>query len=403
MKIKVVLILFISTVFCVAYSQNTDLGKFIPSDCPLELPEELLGSGKFLYGSMEVPQYANTLDVKTVKLAVAIFKCRADNATHEPLVLCSGGPGTSNIDGFVPDLAGGLGDLFLNERDVVIIESRGLKYSEPYLKIRGLEELQLSLLKKNLNADETIALYMDSISASYNRFNNQGIDLSAFNSLETSNEIAYVMKQLGYGKFSMFGTSYGTEIAQYVLMNHSDQLASVVMNGVMDINLGGYHMHTSLISTLDAMFNLTDNDPKYAGVFPNLKANFLGLIKRLNEKPVTISAKYGADGKTRKILLTGSRLSVWLFNQMYHNTQLPLTLHKITSGDYSPIIESPGLIFPVPGFSMGLSLSMFLSETSDIKPENIPIEGEYAELVKGTSTTMFGPYFWNKTKEVWKV
>ena len=26
-----------------------------------------------------------------------------------------------------------------------------------------------------------------------------------------------------------------------------------------------------------------------------------------------------------------------------------------------------------------------------------------ADLIKGMSTTMFGPYFWNKAKEVWKV
>ena len=403
MKRNVVLSLFVFTILCVGCNHNNDLGKFISSDCPIELPEELLTGGKFLYGYMEVPEYADNLNGNTIKLAIAIFKCRADSATHEPLVLCQGGPGSSNIDGFVPDLAGGLGNLFLNERDVVIIESRGLKYSKPYLGIRGLEELQLSLLEKNLTSDETIDLYLDSIAAAYNRFEEQDIDLSAFNTLETSNEIAYVMEHLGYEKFSIFGTSYGTEVAQYLLMNHSDQLVSVVMNGIMDINLGGYHMHTSLISTLDSMFYMCENDPKYADSYTNLKANFLALIKRLNEKPDTIMAKNWVDGSTHKILLTGSRLSVWLFNQMYANTQLPLTLQKLVDGDYSPIINNPGLIFPQPDFSMGLSLSVFLSETSDIKPENIPIEGEYADLIKGTSTTMFGPYFWNKAKEVWKV
>ncbi len=403
MKKIIVLSLLISTIIFIGCNKNSEIGKFTLSDCPLELPEELLLSGKFSYGYMEVPEYADNLNGKTIKLAIAVFKCKADSATHEPLVLCQGGPGSSNIDGFVPDLAGGLGNLFLNERDVVIIESRGLKYSKPYLGIQGLEELQLSLLEQNLTSDETIDLYLDSIEAAYNRFEEQGIDLSAFNTLETSNEIAYVMKHLGYEKFSMFGTSYGTEVAQYLLMNHSDQLVSVVMNGIMDINLGGYHMHTSLISTLDSMFYMCENDPKYADVYPNLKVNFLSLIKRLNENPDTIMVKNWVDGSTHKILLTGSRLSVWLFNQMYTNTQLPLTLQKIISGDYSPIINNPGLILPQLDFSMGLSLSVFLSETSDIKPDNIPIEGEYADLIKGTSTTMFGPYFWNKAKDVWKV
>jgi hypothetical protein len=79
-----------------------------------------------------------------------------------------------------------LGKLFLNERDIVIIESRGLKYSKPNLVCPGLEELQLSLLEKNLTADETIDLYLDTLQSAYNRFIDEGVNLSAFNSLEIS-------------------------------------------------------------------------------------------------------------------------------------------------------------------------------------------------------------------------
>ena len=90
MKKIIVLSLFICTILCVGCNHNNDLGKLISSDCPIELPEELLTSGKFLYGTMEVPEYADNLNGNTIKLAIAIFKCRADSATHEPLVLCQG-------------------------------------------------------------------------------------------------------------------------------------------------------------------------------------------------------------------------------------------------------------------------------------------------------------------------
>jgi pimeloyl-ACP methyl ester carboxylesterase len=227
-----------------------------------------------------------------VELAVAIFKCRADSVSQDPLVLCAGGPGLSNIDDFVPGLVGGLGNLFLNTRDVVIIESRGLKYSKPYLNVPGFEQLQLSLLEKNLTADQTINMYLDTLQVAYDRFTAQGIDLSAINSLEISNEIAYVMEQLGYEQFSMFGTSYGTEVVQYMLMNHADRLNSVVMNGTMDTSLGGYHMHTSLIEILESLFNTIEADPIYSEAYPNLKKRFLEKISELNLKPETIQIKY---------------------------------------------------------------------------------------------------------------
>ena len=52
---------------------------------------------------------------------------------------------------------------------------------------------------------------------------------------------------------------------------------------------------------------------------------------------------------------------------------------------------------------MGLSLSVFMAETPDIKPNNIPIDGEYADFIRGTGTLLFTPYFWNEAKNVWKV
>ncbi len=402
MKKSIVLFVVLSLLILNSNAKDK-IGVFVSADCPIELPEELIKSGKFSYGYMKVSEFYNKPDGNTIELAVAIFKCKSESATLEPLVLCSGGPGSSNIDAFVPQLAGGLGNLFLNNRDVVIIESRGLKYSKPYLYIDGIEELQLSLLEKNLTADETIDFYLDKLKSSYNRFIDEGINLSAYNSLEISNEIAYVMRQLGYDKFSIFGTSYGTLVTQYLLMNHSDRLTSVVMNGTMDINLGGYHMHTSLINTLNSIFEKCENDPELSSAYPDLKNRFLDMLAGLNEKPDTIMATYWVDENAYKVVLNGNRISVWLFSQMYANTQIPLSIHKLVSGDYSEIIESPGMIFPLHEFSMGLSLSVFLSETPDIKPVNIPIDGEYADLVKGSSLTLFTPYFWDKAKYIWNV
>lgn len=383
--------------------KNKVVGEFIKTPSPLSITQELEDNGMFMFGKMKVPERAAKPGGKTVELAVAIFKCRSDSVSQDPLVLCAGGPGLSNIDDFVPGLTGGLGNLFLNTRDVVIIESRGLKYSKPYLHVPGFEQLQFSLLDKNLTADQTIDKYLDTLKVAYNRFTAQGIDLSAINSLEISNEIAYVMEQLGYEQFSMFGTSYGTEVVQYMLMYHEDRLKSVVMNGTMDISIGGRHMHTGLIETLESLFDTIEKDPIYSAAYPNLKRRFLDKISELNSKPETIQVKYWKDDQEYKVALNGNRIVVWLFHQMYTNTQIQLSIHKIVNGDYSEIIANPGLIFPIPEFSTGLSLSVFLSETSDIKAQDIPLDNEYAELVKGTSLSMFGPYFWKQAYNVWPV
>lgn len=395
--------LVILSVLFVGCTQKSNTGKFVKAPCPIDVPEGLEESGKFSFGYMEVPEFHAYPDGKTIELAIAIHKCQGDSATHEPLVLVTGGPGMSDIDAFVPDLFGDLGTLFLNNRDIVIIELRGLKYSKPNLLSPEIDNLQLFLAEKHLSTERTIELYMDTLQSAYKRFEQEGINLSAFNDYEIANDIVYVMEQLDYEKFSVFGSSFGTLVAQHLLLNHSEHLVSVSMNAVVDFNRGLTNMHTNSIQTLEDIFKKCESDPELNHAYPDLKNRFLSTLTRLNESPDTLDIEYAKDGKMHKIPLNGNKLSVWLFGQMYWDAQIPSTLHKILSGDYSQIIQNPGMIFPLHEFSNGLSLSIILSEYSNLEDINIPVDNEYVDFVKGCGTMIFTPYFLNHAKEVWKV
>ncbi len=400
MKKTIILIISLILIQC---NQNNNLGEFNKTTCPIKVSQELIESGKFSYGFMKVPELHSKPNGKTIELAIAIFKCKSDSATQEPLVLNTGGPGLSNMDNFIPEVSGDLGNLFLNNRDIVIIELRGLKYSKPNLFCPEIDNLQMYLVDKNLSVEETIDLYMDTLRVVYKRFSQQGVNLSAYNNYEIANDIVFVMKQLGYDAFSIFGSSFGTLVAQHLLLNHSEHLVSVVMNATVDINKGLYGMHTNSIKMLDTIFEKCKNDKKYAVAFPDLKNRFLTLLENLNEHPDTIMVKYPADGNTYNVVLNGNKVAVWLFGEMYWNTQIPLTLHKLLSGDYSEIQERPGLIFPLHEFSNGLSLSIFLSEFPNIKDEYIPLDDEYSGFVKGVGTMLFTPYFLKQAQKVWSV
>jgi len=399
---KYVLILAFAIAFMASGQEIRKTGQFMQETSPFEVTKKLEGMGKFIYGRMKVPERAEVPEGKTVDLAIGIFKSR-NTPTKDPLVLCAGGPGLSYLDDFIPGFAGELGDLFLEDRDVVVVESRGLKYADPYLIIPEMEELQLSLLDKNISADATIDLYLDILKKAYDRFTGQGIDLSAVNSEELANEIAYVMTQLGYDKFAMFGSSYGTEVVQNMLMHHPDRLTSAVLNGSVDIYRSGYDMHTGMVEALEEAFSAVDKSPALAAAYPALKERFLNKVSALNVEPDTLQLFYGPTGKDYKVLLNGNRIAQWLFYQMYFNTQLPRSLDRISKGDYTEIISGPGLIFPIPEFSMGLSLSVFLSGTYDVKPEHMMEGSAYEELIKGASLSTFGPYFYQKAIKVWPV
>jgi pimeloyl-ACP methyl ester carboxylesterase len=361
MKKFVAISLFVLSLLFNVSGHNRELGKLIESPCPFKVPEALSESGKFSYGYMKVPEFHSNPDGKSIELAVAIFKCQSDSATHEPLILITGGPGNSDIQGFLPLLFGNLGKFFLDNRDVVIIELRGLKYSRPNLFCPELDNLQMDLLTKNLTPEKTIDVYMDTLQTVYKRFERQGVNLSAFNDYEIANDIVFVMEKLNYEKFSVFGASFGTLVVQHLLLNHSEHIVSAVMNAVVDVNHGFANMHTNSINTMDKIFEKCEKDEELKQAYPDLKNRFLALIEKLNHKPDTIMAKKPGTGTMHKIVLNGNRLSVWTFSQMYWNTQLPLTLSNLLNGDYSEIIKTPQILFPLSNFSNGLSLSTFTS------------------------------------------
>jgi len=403
MNKTVFLSLFVSTIIIVGCNKNIDTGKFVTATCPIDVPEGLEESGKFTYGYMEVPELHENPTGKTIELAIAIHKCQGDSASHEPLVLVTGGPGMSDIDTFVPMLFGDMGGLFLNNRDIVIIELRGLKYSKPNLLCPEIDSLQLFLADKHLSTEHIIELYMDSMQSAYNRFEKEGVNLNAFNDYEIANDIVFVMENLDYEKFSVFGSSFGTLVAQHLLLNHPEHLVSASMNAVVDFNRGLMKMHSNSIQTLENIFQRCEANPELSKAYPDLKYRFLSTLKRLNESPDTLDIEYWGNKEMYKIPLDGNKLSVWLFTQMYKDGQIPSTLHKILSGDYSQIIQDPGLIFPLPEFSNGLTWSILLSEYSNFEDEDIAINNEYIDFVKGCGIMIFTPYFLNHAKEVWKV
>ncbi len=68
---------------------------------------------------------------------------------------------------------------------------------------------------------------MDSLQSAYDRLVQEGVNLSAFNDYEIANDIVFVMEQLNYEKFSVFGSSFGTLVTEHLLLNHSEHLVSV--------------------------------------------------------------------------------------------------------------------------------------------------------------------------------
>lgn len=384
-------------------SKPSEYGKFTEAECPIKISEELAASGNFIFGYMTVPEFHGKQGSQAIELAVAVFKCRKDSAIYDPLVLNSGGPGMSNLEDFVPTFDGPLGNLFLFERDVVIIELRGLEHSRPNLHTPELDQLQVELLDQHLTYDEMISVYKEAVYSIRKRFTDQGINLSAYNYTETASDIPFVMEHLGYDRFAVFGNSAGTIVAQYLLMEHADKLSTLSLNAVVNVPAGFNNMCVTSIDKLESIFDEIEQKETYAQAYLGLKDRFLSTLEELEESPDTITVQFQGHETPNTIVLDGKRVARWVFSQMYSNTQLPLSIHKIAQRDYSEIIQNPGIFLPLPHFSNGSFWSMVMSSWSDPVDEQLLTGSEWETFVQGIGMMAFSQPFVMHVRDAWKV
>ena len=127
---------------------------------------------------------------RTIRLAVAVIPSAGTDPAADPLLMLAGGPGDSALTRFVPLLAmpgmEGLGA----ERDIVLVEQRGTRYSTPFLQCNEMLELKLDLLDENLGDEEEEARKLAAWTACWERFVASGVNLAAYNSVESAADVS---------------------------------------------------------------------------------------------------------------------------------------------------------------------------------------------------------------------
>jgi pimeloyl-ACP methyl ester carboxylesterase len=400
----VILLGFLICSVAASQSQPAEMGEFVAALCPFDLPDGVTEGENFRFGYVTVPELHAHPDGKTIQLAVAIYPSFSENPAPDPLVLNTAGPGKSNMDNFVPQIAAGLGHLILPERDIVLIELRGLRYSRPNLICSEVSDARLSMMQKNLTAEEARAELLEALKAARDRFVNEGVNLSAFNNVETAADIALIMTNLAYKQFNLAGSSAGTLIAQHVIRDYSELVRCAILDAGFPMGSDFLReMVPNGIQTLKRIFKKCEEDPDCSAAYPNLEERVLNLLDSLNEDPVTLPIKHPVTDEDVSYVLNGYRLAEFIFMQMYFSNQIPYLIGKILSGDYSDIAEAAKTPAVTSAFADGLGYSIFLAEAADFSYSDIDIDPAYSVFAKGTTVSGLGGEFILDIQKIWGV
>jgi pimeloyl-ACP methyl ester carboxylesterase len=176
-------------------------GSFRPAECPIPPVEGL----DVDCGYLTVAESRQNFTGKTIDLAVAILRSPSPNPAPDPIFLLTGGPGQAALP-LAPVLAQIYAPM-IAERDMVLIDQRGTGYSQPLL----------SCPQTDLNIGETLQIQLTEdqqrpvfVQQQYQRLIDcgrqlqaQGIDLEAYNSVESAADLEDLRIALGYEQINL--------------------------------------------------------------------------------------------------------------------------------------------------------------------------------------------------------
>ncbi len=284
-------------------------------------------------GHLMVRENRKNPNSKLIELVFVRLKSTSDKPGY-PTVYLDGGPGSSATNiASVPDYMRAFQKL-REVGDVILLDQRGVGRSKPNLTHRATESLPTDVF-----ADRAVALrtFKERAKVAADYFRAQGVDLLAYNTIESANDVDDLRKALGAEKLNLVGFSYGTHLGLACFRYHGKNLNRVVLVGTEGPD------HTDkLPSTSDTSIRrlsaIVAKDPELGPKMPDLTGTLKRTLDRLEKEPITLSI---TDQRTRKpvdIKIGKIGLQFLIMRDLGDTNDLPvfpLWFYTMDKGDYS--------------------------------------------------------------------
>jgi pimeloyl-ACP methyl ester carboxylesterase len=290
------------------------LGAARPSATPLAACT-LAGAVQATCGTFRVQENRAIPSGRSIPLRVAVVPARNGGSRPDALLYLAGGPGGSAIAG-----AGGVRQVFsaTNEtRDIVLVDQRGTGSSN---------QLDCPVPKRPLGADaKTIRAYVKACVARFDE------DVRQYTTVPAMEDVAEVVRALGYEQVDVYGVSYGATAAQYLLAQHPELVRTAILDGgtLLDVPIfelwarNGERSLRSILSRCAA-------SPRCARAYPRVRSEAFELIRTLRRAPVRANGivirPAEAAGTIQSLTRTPEGAA-----------RIPWIAHRAAVGDWDPL------------------------------------------------------------------
>lgn len=255
---------------------------------------------------VEVPEDRSKPDGKKLAISVTLLRAQNPQSVYAPIFHLDGGPGASAIKQFgqiwYPAYAA-----LRRDHDIVLMDQRGTGKSSP-LQCTEFTEAAFEDINKAPTPDAEIADSVGRLKACLARLSTL-TDPANYTTNNLADDIDAVREALGYQKINLFGSSYGTWLAQIYLARHGERVNAAVLEGVVGpwnapfLNAGpGYE------AALNKVLALCKADAACNSMYPDLPGLLQKALDRIKDQPAQTSGVSSLTGKSYPLKMTPERL-----------------------------------------------------------------------------------------------
>lgn len=281
-------------------------------------------------GYVTVPEVRTKANARKIK--VEYIRLRSFSSEPKaPIFYLEGGPGqgcTSQAEN--PNYLQ-YWSSFLEERDVVLIDQRGIGKLNMWYG-------ELHWPREDLFVSDTAALdHISNLAKNAAQvFDRRSIDLNGYNSVENAHDVDTVRDALGYKKIIPFGFSYGSHLGLSYLKYHNDRVEKSILIGVEGLN-ETFKMPLDLDVHFEKINQMVKLDSSVSATIPDLKALYHRVANKLQTNPITLEINTPIKLR-RKVKVGKFGLDFILKRDMGDASDIPVfpkLLNSIDQGDYS--------------------------------------------------------------------
>jgi len=231
-------------------------------------------------GTVTVPVDHEEPEAEQLDLAVATVEGSSDAA---PIVVLGGGPGEPVVEAALTEPMA-LGPARADDRDIVLLDQRGVGFSAPELACDVLADQPVGM---ELELEESL----EALTACREELADEGIDLGAFNHVANARDVHGVRAALDLDEVVLRGTSYGSHLALHAAALDPEPIEALVLSSPADPSRNYVQdIAPGFQQALDRIAEACAADDACAEPFGDLEDTIEEVVAHLEDQPEEVTA-----------------------------------------------------------------------------------------------------------------